>query len=79
MIVAPGLTMLAVTNPGLPSAAMMMSASRHFSLMSREALWSTVTVALPGLDFCIMSDATGLPTMLLRPSTTQSAPRVSML
>ena len=33
----------------------------------------------PGLFFCIISDATGLPTMLLRPSTTQLAPFVGIL
>ena len=76
---APSFTISAVTKLGQPIAAIMMSAVRHISLMLGVPLWHIVTVALPGLLFCIISDATGLPTMLLRPSTTQCLPLVSML
>ena len=40
-------------------------------------LWQTVTVQSAPSPPCIISAAIGLPTMLLRPSTTHSAPRVS--
>ena len=79
IITAPGFTISSVTNSGEPSAAMMISASRQISLMFFVAEWHTVTVALPVGAFCISSEATGLPTMLLRPSTTQLAPRVFTL
>ena len=38
---------------------------------------TTVTVALPFLFFCISSKASGLPTIMLRPSTTTCAPLIS--
>ena len=41
---APSFTISAVTKPGLPIAAMMMSASRHSFFRSAEWEWHTVTV-----------------------------------
>ena len=78
IIVAPSLTISLVTNPGCPRAAIIMSASRQISFISFVALWHTVTVASPGMCFCIIRTATGFPTILLRPSTTQRFPFVGI-
>ena len=74
MTTAPGFTMSAVIICGRPAATIRMSARRVCDARSRVRLWQTVTVAsTPG---CTISDAIGLPTMLLRPTITQSAPAV---
>ena len=56
----------------MPTAAMTMSARRTCARMSAVREWHTVTVASIDCSIC----ATGIPTMLLRPSTTTSLPLI---
>ena len=67
---APGLTMSRVISPTRPTAATRMSACRVCIPRSGVREWQTVTVALA---FSIMA-ASGLPTMLLRPTITACRP-----
>ncbi len=73
---APGLTMSAVTVLGRPAAAIIISARLVWAAMFFVLVWQMVTVALPVSLFWISMFAIGLPTMLLRPMTTTSAPSV---
>src|SRR5664279_1891593 len=75
---APSFTISAVRNWGFPNAAIMISACRQISFRFLVRLLQTVTVASPGYPFCIINDATGLPTILLRPITTQFLPAVGI-
>ena len=69
--VAPGLHHLGRRPAaGCPTAATSTSARRHTSPRSRVREWQTVTVAFSASS----SEATGLPTRSLRPTTTASAP-----
>ena len=74
MTTAPGLTMLLVMNPGLPTAATRISALRVCWARFTVWLWQMVTVQFA----CSSSIAIGLPTMLLRPTTTASLPSRSI-
>ena len=62
--------MSAVIKRGLPMAATRISARRVCAARSAVRLWQMVTVAFS----CKSSSAMGLPTMLLRPTTTASLP-----
>ena len=74
MTTAPFCTIAAVMACGRPIAAIRMSAWRVMSARWTVAVWATVTVALPPGDRCISRDASGLPTMLLRPQITTRFP-----
>ena len=67
---APGLIMSPVMNFGRPTAATRMSARRVWKARSLVREWQMVTVQL----FSSKRSAMGLPTMLLRPTITASAP-----
>mmetsp|Transcript_31537 Transcript_31537/g.54376 ORF Transcript_31537/g.54376 Transcript_31537/m.54376 type:complete len:225 (+) Transcript_31537:131-805(+) len=71
---APGLIQSPRTYSAIPTAAMMISAFRHFSAVSFVREWQHVTV--PFID--CSSAQTGIPTMLDRPSTTQFFPLTLM-
>src|SRR5256885_1932287 len=71
MTTAPGFTMLAVTRLGLPAATTRTSAWPVIAPKSGVLELQMVTVA----PFCKSSSAIGLPTMLLRPTTTAWRPR----
>src|SRR4029077_12868012 len=71
---APGRTISAVTNSGLPIATIRMSAERQIPRRSRDFEWQIVTVASPPLPGWIRRLAMGLPTMLDRPTITALAP-----
>ena len=73
-LAAPGVTMLPVMRRGRPAAAIRMSARRVSAARSAVREWQMVMVACS-----IMSrSAMGLPTMLLRPTTTQCLPEVGI-
>ena len=55
-------------------AATSTSACRVMSGRLRVRVWHTVTVALPPAARCISKAASGLPTMLLRPTMTTCRP-----
>ena len=76
MTTAPGFTQSALTISGRPTAAMRMSARRQMAGRSLEREWAMVTVALEFFE--TNRSAIGLPTIMLRPMTTASAPLVSM-
>ena len=71
---APGLTMSRVMSLALPMAGIRKSASRVTAPRSGVREWHTVTVALPKGVWAASSMAMGLPTMLLRPTTTAFLP-----
>mmetsp|Transcript_2752 Transcript_2752/g.5584 ORF Transcript_2752/g.5584 Transcript_2752/m.5584 type:complete len:258 (-) Transcript_2752:276-1049(-) len=71
---APGLIQSPRTYSALPTAAIMMSAFRHFSAVSFVREWQHVTV--PFID--CSSAQIGMPTMFDRPSTTQFFPLTVM-
>jgi hypothetical protein len=73
MTAAPGLIQSAFTTSGFPTAAMTMSAVAQICWASWERECSTVTVA----SLFVRSIATGVPTMLLRPTTTALLPEIS--
>ena len=68
----PGLTISAVTKPGIPTATIMMSALRVCSISSARgvSIWVRVTVALPISKSLASIIEIGLPTMFERPITT---------
>ena len=74
MTTAPSFTMSAVTRPTRPTADTRMSACRVKDARSGVREWQVVTVPL----CCNSSAPMGLPTMLLRPSTTQCFPATGM-
>ena len=65
--------MSAVIKRALPTALTRISASRHTDARSRVREWQTVTVAFRSNSM----SATGLPTVLLRPTTTARLPSIS--
>ena len=73
MTMAPGFTISAVSVWRRPTATTTTSAWRVNTARSGVALWQMVTVALA----CSSSSAIGLPTVLLRPTTTACLPRRS--
>ncbi len=72
--IAPSLTISAVMNFALPTAATRMSARRQTSLRFFVLLWQIVTVPFSWRR----SIACGLPTILLLPTTTHSLPHTSI-
>ena len=74
MTTAPSFTISGVTRPTRPTADTRMSASRVMAASPGVLEWQTVTV-----PSCWSSSmAMGLPTILLRPSTTHRLPRTGM-
>src|SRR2546425_4216628 len=69
---APGLPMYLVMRLGLPAAATRMSARFVWPARFLVLVWQMVTVAFRFNS----SNAVGLPTMLLRPTTTALAPSI---
>src|SRR5206468_988265 len=74
MTTAPGFTIWAVTSLGLPAATTRMSAWRVIAPRSGVLELQMVTVA----PLCKSRSAIGLPTMLLRPTTTACRPCTSI-
>ena len=74
MTTAPSFTRSPVSSPGRPTAETRMSASRVQRAKSSVREWQMVTVP----SRWVRRAAMGLPTMLLRPSTTHRFPRMGM-
>src|ERR1035441_1528156 len=72
--VAPGLIYSPVIKAARPIAATKISPSRHTAAKSRVFEWQIVTVACS----CNNRNATGFPTMSLRPTTTARFPAISI-
>ena len=72
MTTAPGFIQSPVSISAQPQAAITMSASRQMAAPSGVREWTTVTVASRRCSSC----AAGVPTMLLRPTTTARLPAI---
>src|SRR4030043_1544242 len=76
MTTTPSLTMSPVMALGFPAATIRISALLVWKAISRVLVWQMVTVALAPGAFWSSILAIGLPTMLLLPTTTTSAPSI---
>ena len=75
---APGLIISGLTKPGTPTAATTTSARRVRAPMSRTAVCTTVTAALPPGCFRVSRSESGRPSVGPRPTTTTSRPSIEI-